>query len=227
MTVESFVDREAAVTLFPIAFALDTRFGRCIGVDLAPALAADPRALAALLRPEERAICQGMRGARLVEFTGGRIASSLARAGMAGADGPTLRGPGGAPMAGGVSLSISHTRHLAVALAHDGPGSIGIDVEQPGEDEGDGLLAERILGEAERRADDGGEPIDIRLRLSIKEAAYKALHPRVGHIPFRRITVSRRDGGATGFAVAVAGIADAAVDSRILHGHILSFASVQ
>lgn len=224
MTLAHPAGRGDAATLFPVAFDLGTQFGRCVGVDLTPARAADPGALPALLLPGERALCDGMRGVRLVEFAAGRIAARLARADMAGAHGPTLRGSGGMPVAAGVSLSISHTPHLAVALACEGTASVGVDLETPGEDEGDVLLAERILSDEERSADRTGEPIAPALRLSLKEAAYKALYPRCGPVPLRRIVVRRRGGGGPGFDIAVADLAGIAVESGERHGHILSFA---
>jgi len=179
---------------YPVTFIIDTGFGRAVGVDLAAAVDANPATLIALLHPEERPMCDGMRGARLVEFAGGRIACRLARDGIPGADGPTLRGASGEPAAkGGVSVSISHARRYAVALAKAGTGcTVGIDIE-PLDDDGAGvLLAGRILSEHERAADGAGEAIPALRRLSLKEAAYKALFPRLGHIPLRDILVTRR-----------------------------------
>jgi 4'-phosphopantetheinyl transferase EntD len=225
VTTARAADRPPAA-LFPVAFDLDTRFGRSVCVALAPALVADARAAMALLHPEERALCQGMRGARLVEFAGGRIAARIARAGMPGADRPTLRGPGGMPLAAGVSLSISHTRRLAVALAHDGAATIGVDLEEDAEDDGDGLLAERIVSDIERSADRLGEPIAPVFRLSLKEATFKALYPRGGPVALRRIAVRRRGDGQPGFDVAAAGVSGIAVELRRIAGHVLSFARV-
>lgn len=187
------VPESAATALYPVTFASNDGFGRTVGVDLAGALDADPAALIALLHPGERPLCNGMRGARLVEFAGGRIACRLARAGIHGAHGPTLRGPSGEPTAtGGVSVSISHARRFAVALAHAGAGcTIGIDIEPLDEAEAGTLLGERILSAQERAADDAGEAIPVLRRLSLKEAAYKALFPRFGHVPLRDITVAQ------------------------------------
>ncbi len=188
-----FVTDAAGGHLYPVAFAIDTGFGRCVGVDLSAALDADPAALLARLHPEELPYCQGMRGARLVEFAGGRIASRLARAGMHGADRPTLRGPAGMPTAtSGVSVSISHARRIAVALANAEAGrTIGVDIEALDEHGAIPLLAERILTDAERASDLTSEAIPVLRRLSLKEAAYKALFPRCGHVPLREISVLR------------------------------------
>jgi 4'-phosphopantetheinyl transferase EntD len=218
----------ARVPLYPIAFAFDTTFGRCVGVDLAAALAADPASVTAQLHPAERMLALAIRGARLVEFTGGRVASRLARSGMPGADRPTLSGEAGLPtVKGGVSVSISHTRRFAVALANAEAGSsIGIDIEPLDEAEAGDLLAERILSDDERAADLRGEAIGILQRLSLKEAAYKALFPRFGHIRLREIAVLRTDGAMRGFRVAAPGDTTVAVEFLHLHGHILSFARV-
>lgn len=214
-----------AAAPYPVAFDLDTRFGRCVGVDLAPALAAGPGMLSALLHPEERPLAQGMRGARLVEFVGGRIAARLARARLPGADRPTLRGPGGMPLAtAGISLSISHTRCLAVALAHAGPGTVGIDVELLCGNSGDVLLAERILSDAERCDDSPEGRIPVVQRLSLKEAAYKALWPIAGPVPLRRIAILRTGPGRHGIEVAVAGGYGVTAECRDVRGHVLSLA---
>lgn len=218
-----------ASTLFPVAFDLDTRFGRCIGLDLAPASAAARDDLPSLLHAEERALCQGMRGARLVEFVGGRVAARLARTGMPGAGRPALRGVGGMPalVGGSIGLSISHTRHLAVALARPGPGSVGVDIELEREDDGDALLAERILSDEERSADARGEPVPLVRRLSLKEAAYKALFPHVGPRSLRCLHVFHARSAGPGYEVAVDGGATIAVECREIRGHVLSLASLR
>jgi 4'-phosphopantetheinyl transferase EntD len=225
----SLVSEEAGEDLYPVAFDLDTGFGRCVGVDLSAALVADPAALPALLHPEERPLCHGMRGARLVEFTGGRIASRLARAGMPGANRPTLRGPAGLPMTtGGISVSISHTRHLAVALANAEAGcTVGVDIEALDETGAIPLLAGRILSEDERAAELTGEAIPILRRLSLKEAAYKALFPRFGHIPLKAISVLPSDQAGAGYRITTpAGHGPVTAAARDLDRHVLSYARV-
>ena len=210
--------------LYPTVFAASMPFGRCAAVDLATAATADPTTLTALLHPSERALCAAMRGARLVEFVGGRIAARRARAGMPDADGPTLRGPGGMPMAAGcASLSLSHSRRYAVALARkDGPGSVGIDIEPLDADGDDTLLAERILSDAECQADAAGEPIPLIRRLSLKEAAYKALYPSRGPVPLRALSVLRSKDG--GFRLATRGGEELGAAAVELDGHVLSLA---
>lgn len=180
----------AGLALFPLAFRIDTPFGPCIGVDLAATLAADPAVLVAALHPDERPLCIAMRGARLAEFAGGRIASRLARAGMPGGDGPTLRSLDGAPQAGPVNVSISHTARFAVALAGTrADRHVGVDIETLDDPPGLDLLAERILAAAETQ----GDAMPVIERLSLKEAAWKACFPLVGHVPLRRIVIG---GGA-------------------------------
>lgn len=225
----SRVSQVAGGDLYPVAFAIDTGFGHCVGVDLSAALSADTAALMALLHPEERPLCARMRGARLVEFAGGRIASRLARAGMCGADRPTLRGPAGQPMAtGGVSVSISHTRRLAVALANAEAGcTIGVDLESLDDDDTSPLLAERILSADERAADLTTEPIPSLRRLSLKEAAYKALFPRFGHIRLREISVLPSDrAGARYRITAAAGHGPITAAASDLDRHVLSYVRV-
>jgi 4'-phosphopantetheinyl transferase EntD len=181
----------AGLALFPLAFSIETPFGVCMGVDLAAALAADPAVLIAALHPEERPLSRGMRGARLAEFAGGRIASRLARAGMPGGDGPTLRSPDGAPQVGPISVSISHTARIAVALAGTkADRHVGVDIETLDDAPGLDLLAERILAEDEAEAADA---MPILARLSLKEAAWKACFPLAGRVPLRRIVIG---GGA-------------------------------
>ncbi len=107
----------------------------------------------------------------------------------------------------------------------DARGSVGVDIE-PLDDDGDmELLAERILSDDERRAiDSSEEPTGILRRLSLKEAAYKALFPRYGHVPLRQITVWPPARGA-GFRVfATAQRIPVTAASRDLGGQVLSLA---
>jgi phosphopantetheinyl transferase (holo-ACP synthase) len=92
----------------------------------------------------------------------------------------------------GASVSISHARRFAVAVASDAPDtSVGVDIEPLDQDGPLTLLAERILSEQERGAHFEGEPVPILRRLSLKEAAYKALFPRYGHVALQEIAVLR------------------------------------
>ncbi len=186
--------------LYPLAFRRRDRFGACVGVRLPEPGAADRAMLLGLLHPDERRLAVSFKGARLVEWIGGRIASRLARGAILAAPGPTLIGPGGAPAAeAGVSLSLSHTRGLAVALAGAAKdGAVGVDIEPAGiEAANERLLAERILSRDEPEAD-----IATVQRLSIKEAVYKAVFALTGEsVPLRTMIVGRL-GGET-FAVTI------------------------
>ena len=208
--------------LLPLAFRFDDeRFGTCVAVRLPAVHSADPGSLLELLHPEEQALGRSLRGPRLIEWIGGRHASRLARADMPGAGSPTLSSPNGVPVVGGgVNISISHSERLAAALASPDRGyAIGVDVEAiPSDARGEDLLAERILSPAER----DGPAIDTVQRLSIKEAAYKAILGLTGrHLPLREISVERD--GDTGFSIRVpnADLQVQAISSRI-EGHYLS-----
>jgi 4'-phosphopantetheinyl transferase EntD len=160
---------------FPIAFRRTSPFGLCVGVRLT-AVPADAAVLLPLLHPAERTLADGLRGPRLVEFAGGRIAARLARRALSGEDGPTLRGPDGAPTAPGVAVSIAHTRHLAVALVSADPARpVGVDIEGLASDPGDALLAERIVTADETASDQTHGALPVVARLALKEAAWKAL----------------------------------------------------
>jgi 4'-phosphopantetheinyl transferase EntD len=209
--------------LFPLAFRFDdARFGTCVAVRLPAVDAADPGLLLQSLHPEERTLGRALRGPRLIEWIGGRHASRLARAGMPGASSPTLSGLNGAPEVDGVNVSISHSERLAAALASPDRGhAIGVDVEAiPSDARGEELLAERILSPAERH----GSLIETAQRLSIKEAAYKAIVGLTGkHLPLREISVERD--GDTGFGIRGprADLHVEAISSRF-EGHYLSLA---
>src|SRR5262249_8647774 len=148
---------------------------------------------------------------------GGRVASRLARVGVSDASGPTLIGPDGAPKVAGARISLSHTQKLAVALANSDLGyTVGVDVEAIATDRHrDRLLAERILSPSE------GPDIDIVQRLSIKEAAYKAISALTStHFPLRDIAAAR-DG--EGFRIRIPELEVEAKAMR-LEGHYLSLA---
>ena len=210
--------------LFPLAFRFDdARFGTCVAVRLPAVHSADPGLLLESLHPEEQELGRSLRGPRLIEWIGGRHASRLARAGMPGAGSPTLSGPNGAPEVGaGVTVSISHSERLAAALASPDRGyAIGVDVEAvPTDARGEDLLAERILSPAER----DGTAIDTVQRLSIKEAAYKAIVRLTGkHLPLREISVEREGDPGFGIRVPNADLHVEAISSRF-EGHYLSLA---
>lgn len=142
-----------------------------------------PEAVLARLHDDERALARGMRGYRQESFVGGRLAAAAALELLG--HGPAAVGIGarGEPLAPpGVTLSITHKRHHAVAIAARADhGDVGIDLED--------LKPER-MGIASRvlRADELAAvealPRDRQwtatvTRFALKEAVYKALAPRV------------------------------------------------
>ena len=219
-------------SLYPVAFDRQDRFGRCIGVWLARAQTYDPSVLAQLLHPRERTICRSMKGARRVEWIGGRIASQMAREDTPDAGRPVLVNAIGGPETGGrVQLSISHTRRLAVALVGaSGLHSVGVDIEQPAigifEEQ---LLVEKIVSTREQRSNSGWRYIPPVQLLSIKEAVFKAVCALTGKpVALRDIHVRRTKNGKGRFQIApFANGVKAEVDSRPVNGHILSIARAQ
>jgi len=220
----------ASASLFPAILDAETRFGRCVVVRLEPAADAGAAAIAALLHRDEQALCRDMRRPRLIAFAGGRLAAGLAKQGTAATGTPTLIASDGPPIpTNGVAVSISHSRTCAAALAASMPGwGVGVDIETlEGGDTG-ALLAERILSDAECTADARCVPIPVLWRLSLKEAVYKALFPRLGHVPLRHIEVTRPFGAVPGYAIAVRGQeTSVAADAMEFRGHVLSFAAAQ
>ena len=156
--------------------------------------------LAGPLFPQEQAAIARALPKRVAEFTAGRIAArrALAQAGvMAGA---LERGPGGIVLwPDGATGSISHGGGMvaAVAVAQAGAAAdvatLGVDLE-PLSDRAEGL-ADTIATpeEADRaRSWEGG----LLRVFSAKEAAFKALYPRVGaYFGFHALEVTLSDGG--------------------------------
>jgi phosphopantetheinyl transferase (holo-ACP synthase) len=90
----------------------------------------------------------------------------------------------------------------------------------PTDARGEELLAERILSPAEHN----GPTIETVQRLSIKEAAYKAIVALTGkHLPLRKISVERDADGGFRIHVADAEMQVEVISSRI-DGHYLSLA---
>jgi len=142
-----------------------------------------PADVLAMLDPQERALAEAMRGFRQSEFVGGRLAARAAMGALGRGRGPILAGPRGAPLApAGVALSISHKRHLAVAVAARAEfGTLGVDLEDlTPRRQG---IAERVLVPAELEAvaalEEDRQWTATVLRFAIKEAIYKALAPRL------------------------------------------------
>ena len=160
-----------------------TPHGILAGVAL-PAPGSEPPEIALQrLHPRERAACAGMAGVRLDQWVGGRLALQHCLRRLRGRRQPFLRGPGGEVLAPRhLSASISHKRSLAVALlGQASAGALGVDLETLAPERCH--LAPRILGptelEAWERLPGARRWPALLLAFSIKEAAYKAIFPRV------------------------------------------------
>lgn len=168
---------------FATSFELPLSHGLCVGV-IIPARAEELwPPVPAVLDPAEIAWARELPAGRRPAWIAGRVAlrRSLEKQGLAAA--PLLAGTRGEPrLPTGVAGSISHKDGLAVALA--GPsiaGELGIDLERA--EPVDLRIARRVLT-AEERLELGDLPPsraehELRLRFTVKEAVYKALHPWV------------------------------------------------
>ncbi len=142
-----------------------------------------PEEILARLDPSEQALARALKGFRQAEFVGGRLAAQSAILGLGRPPGPVGAAPRGEPLPpAGITLSISHKRHLAVAMAARADfGALGIDLEAL-EPPREGI-ASKVLVPSEREAVQA-LPEDRRwtgtvVRFAIKEAIYKALAPRL------------------------------------------------
>ncbi|MBL8615899.1 MAG: 4'-phosphopantetheinyl transferase superfamily protein [Deltaproteobacteria bacterium] len=157
----------------------------------------------ARLPPEEQEVARGLRNFRQCAYVGGRLAAHAALDGLGLAQGPVLTDARGAPLGPpGVSLSISHKSHLAVAIAARADlGVLGVDLEELGRARPH--VARVVLTPVELEAISRLPPerrwVATLLRFSIKEAIYKALAPRLQrYIGFEEAEVSLRlDGTAS------------------------------
>ena len=172
----------ARVKPFSIIHKDAVQHGIVLGVALPDSSAAVPDHVLEQLHPEERAYAIDLRGFRQVHWVGGRLAARGALQILGCGGPPILTDPWGAPTSRqDLSISISHKRHMAVALvARHEHGSLGVDLEDlsPVREgiEGRVLRPEEIQEvqslSASRRW------ISTLIRFSIKEAIYKALAPR-------------------------------------------------
>lgn len=168
------------VAPFDEAFVRTTPFGVLAALHL-PGVGSP--ASAELLHADEQVLAAAIPPRRRAEWIGGRLAFWRAAAELGVPRGALGTGPRGEPMLPeGLAGSISHKSALAVALvAHANGASVGVDLEtlsppRPAiedialrSDERDAL---RAIPEAERWP-------RLVLAFAVKEALYKALHPRL------------------------------------------------
>jgi enterobactin synthetase component D len=135
------------------------------------------------LLPEEVAIAETLKGFRVGEFVGGRIALRAA-CGQLGTRASVLgRNDRGAPtLPEGYVGSVSHKGTLAIGMvARAAGGTLGVDLEEYLPERP--AVASKVLTESEQAAVAALDPnvrwMGILLRFSIKESIYKALDPYV------------------------------------------------
>jgi len=170
--------------------------GVSLPTDAAPP---DEKALEGL-HPDERSAAVRHRAFRLTSFVGGRLAAHGAIMGLGGPFTGIGTNEHGAPCPPpGIALSITHKKHLAVAIAARSElGDLGIDLECL-EPERPGIANKILRPEEEQRI--GLLPEERRwtatiVRFSIKEAIYKALAPRLQrYIGFDEAAVALRTDG--------------------------------
>jgi 4'-phosphopantetheinyl transferase EntD len=175
---------------------MDLPHGRCVGV----AIPADVDE--AVLRAEERAFAAQLSEARRPTWTAGRVALRTALEDLVIDAGPLLATDRGAPRLPATAAgSISHKEALAVGLAARDSARLGIDLELVAPLRVD--IARRVLAPEEQTAVAGLGPEararEVLLRLSCKEAIYKALDPFVRrYVGFHEVTVEpQADGTAS------------------------------
>ena len=156
--------------------------GIVLGVSLPDSRDPVPVEVLEQLHPEERTFAEDLRGFRQIHWVGGRLAARAALQILGCGGPPILTDPWGAPTTRqDLSVSISHKRHMAVALvARHEHGSLGVDLEDLSPSrEG---IEQRIL-RPEEIAEVETLPANRRwistlIRFSIKESIYKALAPK-------------------------------------------------
>lgn len=157
--------------------------GIVVGVSLPPDGAPPPEEVLQRLHPDEQIASSAHRGFRLASFVGGRMAAHGAIQGLGGPFTAITSDARGAPLAPeGISLSITHKKHMAIAIAARSQlGVLGVDLEEL-EPEREGI-ARKILRPEELERIEKLPPerrwTAIVLRFSIKEAIYKALAPKL------------------------------------------------
>lgn len=143
-----------------------------------------PEAVLQRLHPEEREVAQTLRGFRQESFVGGRLAAAAALEMLGHPPAPVGLGPRGEPQPPeAVTLSITHKRHVAAALAARSlHGVIGVDLEDldpPREGIGTKVLSPAELEVVAALPPERQWTATVT-RFALKEAIYKALAPRLG-----------------------------------------------
>jgi 4'-phosphopantetheinyl transferase EntD len=192
----------------------ETPFGLLVAYALPPPTDAELSALWAMLHPEEQQLGAAYGPRRRLTFAGGRVALRRALS-VSGLSVPAaiLRTSRGAPLLPpGISGSISHKGSVACALvAKEEGGTIGVDVEIEGPDAD--RFAVLVLTDGERQfvqqrpAEE--RSFEVVLRLSLKEALYKALDPQVRrYIGFHEVEAWPARGGSARFVLGLEGEAE-------------------
>jgi 4'-phosphopantetheinyl transferase EntD len=180
---------------FRVAWVRRTTFGLLAAVHLPGDTSAIDADALGQLHDDERLVADTLRGFRKHAWVGGRLAWHEAARALGLSPCPALlAGAGGEPLAPvGLSASISHKRHLALALVADARlGTLGVDLEETGRDHSG--IASRVLRPEELKAiaalpahDQGAE---ILARFALKEATYKAIYPHLRrYVGFDEATV--------------------------------------
>lgn len=152
----------------------------------------DPRAPPEGLWPAETAATARMVPARLAEFAAGRRAARAAMAALDLPGAPVPMGPDRAPVwPGGLTGSIAHDATACVALVgpRTGWAGLGIDLEPDTPLPADLAATICLPGEA-------ATATGARAVFCAKEAAYKALYPRIATVlAFHDVAVTRAPDG--------------------------------
>lgn len=173
---------EAGVKPYTVVYREAVHHGVIIGVSLPEQKEPVPDAVIKQLHPDEQAFAASLRGFRKMHWTGARIATATAFSLLGYGAPPVLSDPWGAPTSQhDLSISISHKRHMAVAIvARSDHGSLGIDLEDLSPERNG--IASKVLRPEELHAVSTLAPdrrwTSTLLRFSVKESIYKALAPR-------------------------------------------------
>lgn len=223
------------MTPFQVAFHHATSHGVLTAVHLPDSPDPVPEEVLAELAPNEVDIARTLRGYRVPQFVGGRIALRRACEQLGVRPAELLPDDRGAPvLPRGMVGSISHKRDLAVAMAaSQSAGTLGVDIEDYGPPRL--TIAPSVLLPSEIEAIEAlPEPrrwIALLQRFSIKESIYKALDPYVRrYVSFHEAEVHPDlSGSATVRLHLKQGEGPFAVDARYewLHGRLLTSARIR